>query len=96
MSSLKNCVKQSTKQLVDFSKEVLSDERGVPSSTRVILIWAMGLFTWTICVWSWMCFVRNEWIPMDWGPLGALVAAVTGKTVQSFAERRNYRDREDE
>ena len=94
MSSLKECVSQSTKSIIEWSDRVVSDQNGEPSSMRVVLVWAMALFTWYTFVWSWMCFTTSKYIQLDFGPITALVAAVMGKTVQSFAEHRSWRDRD--
>lgn len=92
MSSLKQSSTRLMKSVSAWGERVVSDPSGEPSSSRVILMWAAALFTWHTGVWSYMCFTTEKYIQLDFGPITALVAAVMGKTVQSFAEHRSWRE----
>ena len=64
----------------------LTDPKGNKSSARLnVMLWSLGVFV----MWFGMCIYKGDLLDIPMG-VGAIVAYVVGgKTIQSFAEKKD-------
>jgi hypothetical protein len=67
---------------MNFLKQLIGDG-DQPSTMRVIVL---AIVLPVMFVWAWLCIKKGEFIAPPWEIIATLVAAVLGKSAQSFAE----------